>query len=157
MAETAGRTGIQQALERLETLGDKVLHPIGANVVVSATELLNPGDDAQVAHRMNLHCDRMGEYPDAGAPSSIVRQKPGLRSSLVQVLGDGKRLRQAQPIYVQHRDQSLRIAGEMVVASLLTAWEIYRDRSVGDSGEIERDPDAIAGGRAPVIEQHCLG
>lgn len=85
-----------------------------------------------------------------GALDRVRRQEVQV-SCPVQVIKDGQRLRQPDPVNVKHWNKALRIAGKVGIGPLRARNQINGDPVIGDIGQVQCDADAIAGRRPPVI------
>ena len=112
----------------------------------------------QIVQRMDVAGDRLRDGPYLGAADGIWRQQRRLRMCLIEVFDDRHRLSQHLAAgQHQRRHSGLRIDGSILGRVLPSAVfrQMDRDHLIGYPFEIERDANAIGGGRAEIgVEFH---
>ena len=159
----AVRTGfaiaLKLALQRFESDVDPVSVPAVFLLVGCAKRAGQVIQHAQVVERMDFACDRQSDCPHARPCLRCSRQQRGLGSNLVQVFDDRERLREnAIAVNLERRHESLGIECEVILRALIAHSQMDK-RAVlrGQALEIERNADAVRGGRAKiVVELHRL-
>ena len=122
--------------------------PSGPPRYLSTRRLLSGWMSQAISSAMPRTCAR-------SAGSSGVKR--GLGAGRVEIVDDREALGQALAVDIEHRHEALRIARAIVRLLLRAGEQIDRHRVVADPLEVERDPHAVAGRRAIIIEQDGLG
>ena len=146
-----GKAG-QERLKRMHPFGDEMGHPVGARRLLAAGGVPHNG---QVAHRMQVHGDDMGQGLNAGAQQRVAREQTQT-ARRIKILKDREGLGQSLPVYVKHGHKPLGIARQMGVRAVVFGQQIHGLDPVGDPCKVQRDAHAVTGGGLGVIPQHDL-
>jgi len=84
-------------------------NPLEAAGFIDSILVLEHQANTRHDQRMHVGARHLRQRMDASLASRNLRQQRGVRPRFVEVLDDWQRLRQAQPVVLQHRQHVLRV------------------------------------------------
>src|SRR5215470_1018788 len=159
MAEPAGlRLAGKMRLDRPRALVEPVPDPLQPLRLVDLELVAEVVADPRHDQRVDVARRDLRQPPDARAGARLAREERRLGMGLVQVLEDRERLEERWGVAVEERrHHALRVDAAVPGRELLALQEIDDRLLEGDRLEVERDPHAERGERAPeAVEFHAV-
>ena len=155
--ERAGARVPGHYLDSGKATGHEMHHPRILRAVVAVKGGSMMVGDIQVADRVNIHCDGIGDGAKARRLGRIGWKQGRIRISGLEIFENRHRLGHHLPVDIQRRHIADGVARAMGIGTVLACQQIHHHLIIGKPLEVQCDAHPVTCRGAPVIIERDIG